>query len=61
MIVVFLTLKLYNITKEDFMYILFIIIGIIVVLILSSIRQINEYERGILFTCGKFSNIIDNE
>ena len=40
------------------MYILFIIIGIIVVLILSSIRQINEYERGILFTCGKFSKIL---
>ena len=33
-----------------------IIVGII---ILSSIRQINEYERGIKFTCGKFSKILN--
>ncbi|MDD3292849.1 MAG: slipin family protein [Candidatus Pacebacteria bacterium] len=31
------------------------IIFILVVLILSSIRQINQYENGILFTFGKFS------
>ena len=27
---------------------------IVVVIILSSIRQVNEYERGILFQFGKF-------
>ncbi len=39
--------------------ILLIIIGIVLlIVILSSIRQINEYERGILFTFGKFSRIL---
>lgn len=33
-----------------------IIVGII---ILCSIRQINEYERGILFTFGKFSKVLN--
>ena len=36
--------------------IILIIIGIIVI---SSIRQINEYERGILFTFGKFSRVMN--
>ena len=38
------------------------IIGIIIVvifLILSSIRQVNEYERGIKFTRGKFSKVMN--
>ena len=35
------------------------IIAIIVCLILSSVRQINEYERGIKFTRGKFSKIMN--
>ena len=34
-------------------------ITIIVLLILSSIRQIDEYERGIKFTRGKFSSIMN--
>ncbi len=34
-----------------------LIIGAIV--IISSIRQVNEYERGILFTCGKYSRVLD--
>ena len=34
------------------------LIIIILVVILASIRQINEYERGILFTLGKFSKIM---
>lgn len=34
---------------------LLIVIGII---ILSSIKQISEYERGIKFTCGKFSGVM---
>lgn len=35
----------------------YIIITVILVLI-SSIRQINEYERGVKFTLGKFTNIM---
>lgn len=34
------------------------IIIIVVFVILGSIRQVDEYERGILFTCGKFSRIL---
>lgn len=34
------------------------IIPIILVVVLLSIRQINEYERGILFTFGKFTSIM---
>jgi len=32
----------------------YIIIGIVVVIILASIKQINEFERGIKFTLGSF-------
>lgn len=39
-------------------YLGIIIIVVIILLILSSIRQINEYERGILFTFGKFSRVL---
>ena len=35
------------------------IIIIIVVVILASIKQVEEYERGILFTCGKFSKVLN--
>ena len=35
------------------------IIAIIVLLVLSSIKQINEYERGIKFTRGKFSSVMN--
>lgn len=35
------------------------IIGVVICIILCSIRQINEYERGILFTCGKFSKVLN--
>ncbi len=35
-----------------------IIIGIIVFIILISIKQINQYENGIKFTLGKFSGIM---
>ena len=38
-----------------FIVILLIIIGLI---LLSSIKQIDEYERGILFTCGKFTKVL---
>ena len=35
------------------------IIAVVVCLILSSIRQVNEYERGIKFTRGKFSKVMN--
>ena len=35
------------------------IIAVIAFILLSSIRQINEYERGIKFTRGKFSSIMN--
>ena len=38
---------------------LFVIIIIVIFVILCSIRQINEYERGILFTFGKFSKVLN--
>ena len=38
---------------------LFGLIILIVIIILSSIRQINEYERGLLFTRGKFTRILN--
>lgn len=37
----------------------YVIIGILVILFLSSIKQINEYERGIKFRFGKFSKIMN--
>lgn len=36
-----------------------IIIVLVIVLLLSSIKQIDEYERGIKFTTGKFSKIMN--
>ena len=36
----------------------FVLVIIIIVIILCSIKQINEYERGILFTIGKFDKIL---
>ena len=35
-----------------------VILLVIVIVLISSIKQINEYERGIKFTCGKFSGIM---
>ncbi len=40
------------------MQILYGAIVLVVILILASIKQINEYERGIKFTLGKFSSIM---
>lgn len=39
----------------------FIITILIVVgcILLGSIKQVNEYERGILFTCGRFSKVLE--
>jgi regulator of protease activity HflC (stomatin/prohibitin superfamily) len=38
---------------------LYTIIVVLVVLVLSSIRQINQYQRGVKFTFGKFSSIME--
>ena len=31
----------------------------IIIIVLASIKQINEYERGIKFTLGKFSKVLE--
>ena len=36
-----------------------IILIFIVLVTLSSIKQVDEYERGILFTCGKYSKLLN--
>lgn len=38
--------------------ILLIILGVLLVITLGSLKQINEYERGVKFTAGKFSKIM---
>lgn len=35
------------------------VIGLIIIVILSSIRQINQYERGVKFTLGKYTKIME--
>lgn len=41
------------------MEVLFIIFIIVLFIVLGSIKQINQYERGIKFTLGKFSQIME--
>ena len=41
------------------MDLVFIILGILLIIIIASIKQINEYERGIKFTLGKFSKVME--
>ncbi|MCR4328351.1 MAG: slipin family protein [Patescibacteria group bacterium] len=36
-----------------------IYISIIVVLLIASLRQVNQYERGLKFTMGRFSNVME--
>jgi regulator of protease activity HflC (stomatin/prohibitin superfamily) len=36
---------------------MYIFIGIAVVLFIASLRQVNQYERGVRFTMGRFSNM----
>lgn len=36
-----------------------LLIIIILIILLKSIKQINEYERGIKFTMGKFSSMMN--
>jgi len=33
------------------------ILSVLVIILLSCIRQVNQYERGILFTMGKYSRM----
>ncbi len=37
---------------------LYVIIGIILIILLSSIKQIDEYERGVLFSFGKYKKTL---
>jgi regulator of protease activity HflC (stomatin/prohibitin superfamily) len=41
------------------MPIIYIILGVIVLIIIASIRQVNQYERGVKFTLGKYTGIMD--
>ena len=41
------------------MEVLFIILVFIILIILASLKQINEYERGVKFTAGKFTKILN--
>lgn len=38
---------------------LFVIIILIIIILLASIKQVNEYEKGVLFSFGKFTRILD--
>ena len=38
---------------------IYAVIFVIVFILLTSVRQINEYERGILFTFGKFTRVLN--
>lgn len=35
-----------------------VVLLVILIIILFSIRQVNEYEKGILFTCGKYTRTL---
>ncbi len=49
----------YDIMNLEVISMLLVIIVIIVFFLLISIKQINQYERGIKFTLGKFSSIMN--
>lgn len=36
-----------------------VLIFLIIIVFMTSVKQINQYERGILFTCGKFSRVLE--
>lgn len=38
---------------------MYILLGIVIFLILASLRQINQYERGVKFTMGRFTRIME--
>jgi regulator of protease activity HflC (stomatin/prohibitin superfamily) len=38
---------------------LFFLLVAVVILLLASIRQVNQYERGVKFTLGKFTKLVD--
>ncbi len=38
---------------------IYVIIGIIVFIVLISVRQVNQYQRGVKFTFGKFTKIME--
>ena len=42
-------------------FILGLIVFIVVFIILPSLKQINEYERGVKFTLGKYSKMMNQD
>jgi len=46
-------------TKASAMEFIYIVLIVAVVIVLASIRQINQYERGVKFTIGKFTSIME--
>jgi regulator of protease activity HflC (stomatin/prohibitin superfamily) len=40
-------------------FIIFVFLIFLFIVIVTSIRQVNQYERGILFTIGKYSNMLE--
>lgn len=46
-------------STDNPMGILYVILGIILFIILISIRQINQYERGVKFTIGRYAGIME--
>lgn len=38
---------------------IYVIIGVVIALILSSLRQINQYEKGVRFTMGRYTGIME--
>lgn len=49
---------MYDIIVVEEVVMLLVFLIIVAFVVLSSIRQINEYERGILFTLGKYSKML---
>src|SRR3990167_8861703 len=40
-------------------YSLLIPLGVVIILLLASLRQINQYERGLKFTMGRYTGIME--
>ncbi len=41
------------------MEILYVVIAVVVLIVLASIKQVDEYERGVKFTLGKYSRVLN--
>jgi regulator of protease activity HflC (stomatin/prohibitin superfamily) len=38
---------------------IWIVLGVAVLIVLASIRQVNQYERGVKFTLGKYTGVME--